>query len=114
MTGRCRGRAREIIARQGRMALIVLLFGSTLLSALGTAVLPFSARAQSEGDWVDPAADAQMTDISADVDQTIADVWDESADDGWVDTAPVETAPVDAAPMDAAPTYDATVEKSSG
>ncbi len=84
------------------MALAVLLTGSTLLSAVGTAVLPFSARAQSEGEWVDPLADSQMTDISANVDQTIADVWNGDADDGWV-----EAAPVDAAPVDAAPTYDA-------
>ena len=43
-----------------------------------------------------------MTDISANVDQAIADVWNGDADDGWV-----EAAPLDAAPVDAAPTYDA-------
>ena len=88
MTGRCRGRARNIWARPGRVALAVLLTGSTLLSAVGTAILPFSARAQSEGEWVDPLADSQMTDISANVDQTIADVWNGDADDGWVEAAP--------------------------
>jgi hypothetical protein len=102
MTGRCRGRARKIWARRASVALAALLTGSTLLSAVGTTVLPFSARAQSEGEWADPLADAQMTDISASVDETIADVWDDSTDDGWV-----ETAPVDAAPVEAAPTYDA-------
>jgi lipoprotein-anchoring transpeptidase ErfK/SrfK len=79
-----------------------LLTGSTLLSAIGTVVVPFSAHAQSEGDWVDPLADSQMTDISANVDQTIADVWNEDSGDVWV-----EPAPVDAAPADAAPMYDA-------
>ena len=102
MTGRWRGRARNIWARRGPVALAVLLMGSTLLSAVGTAVLPFPARAQSEEEWVDPLADAQMTDISANVDETIADVWNGSSDDGWV-----EPAPVDAAPVEAAPTYDA-------
>src|ERR671917_1164108 len=102
MTGRCRGRARKIWARRGLVALAVLLTGSTLLSAVGTAVLPFSALAQSEGEWVDPVADAQMTDISANVDQAIADVWNGNTDDGWV-----EAAPVDAAPVQAAPAYDA-------
>jgi hypothetical protein len=102
MTGRSRGRARKIWARRGPVALAVLLVASILLTAVGTAVLPFSARAQSEGDWVDPTTDAQMTDISANVDETIADVWDGSADDSWV-----EAAPVDAAPVELAPTYDA-------
>src|SRR5687767_14381779 len=102
MTGRWRGRARKIWARRGSVALAALLTGSTLLSAVGTAILPFSARAQSEEEWVDPLADAQMTDISATVDETIADVWDDSTDDGWVETAPVDTAPVEAVP-----TYDA-------
>ena len=64
------------------MALAVLLTGSTLLSTVATVVLPFPARAQSEGEWVDPIADAQMTDISANVDETIADVWNGSSDDG--------------------------------
>ena len=74
MTGRWRGRARNIWVRRGPVALAVLLTGSTLLSAVGTAVLPFPARAQSEEEWVDPLTDAQMTDISADVDETITDV----------------------------------------
>jgi hypothetical protein len=43
-----------------------------------------------------------MTDISANVDQSIADVWNGATDDGGV-----EAAPVDAAPVEAAPTYDA-------
>ncbi len=102
MSGRCRGRARKIWTGRRRVALAVLLTGSTLLSGIGTATLPFSAQAQSEGDWVDPLADSQMTDISANVDQTIADVWNgESGDEG------VEPAPVDAAPVEAAPVYDA-------
>ena len=102
MSGRCRGRARNIWAGRRQVALAVLLTGSTLLSAVGTVALPYSARAQSEGDWVDPLADAQMTDISANVDQTIADVWNGDSGDDWV-----EPAPVVAAPVDAAPTYDA-------
>src|SRR5215208_2859555 len=107
MFGQCRGRARKSWARPGPVALAVLLIVSILLSAVSTAVQPFSARAQSEGNWVDPLADAQMTDISANVDETIADVWNASADDGWVEAAPVDAAPVDAAPIAAAPTYDA-------
>ena len=102
MSGRCRGRARNIWAGRGRVALAVLLTGSTVLSAIGTVALPFSAHAQSEGDWIDPLADSQMTDISANVDQTIADVWNGESGDEWV-----EPAPVDAAPVEAAPTYDA-------
>src|SRR5918993_916912 len=97
MTGRCRGRAQKIWALQRPVALVVLLTGSTLLSAVGTAVLPFSARAQSEGEWVDPLADSQMTDISANVDQAIADVWNGDSGEDWVENAPVE----------AVPTYDA-------
>src|SRR5918994_3668176 len=97
MTGRCRGRAQKVWALQRPVALVVLLTGSTLLSAVGTAILPFSARAQSEGEWVDPLADSQMTDISANVDQAIADVWNGDSGEGWVETAPVE----------AVPTYDA-------
>src|SRR5688572_25607262 len=93
MTGRCRGRARKLWVWRGRVTLAVLLTGSTLLSAVGTAALPFSARAQSEGEWVDPGADSQMTDISANVDQAIADVWNGDSGDGWVETAPVEAAP---------------------
>ena len=58
--------------------------------------------AQSEGEWVDPDADSQMTDISANVDQTIADVWKVNPETSWVEPAPVE-----AAPVEAAPTYDA-------
>src|SRR3954465_375582 len=110
MTGRCRGRARKSWARRGPLAMAVLVVGLILLTAAGTAVLPYSARAQSDGDWVDPSADAQMTDISANVDQTIADVWNGSADDGSNDGSDddsVETAPVDTAPDQAAPTYDA-------
>ena len=99
MTGRSRGRARKIWARRGPMALAVLLMASFLLTAVGTAVLPFSARAQSEGDWVDPTADAQMTDISANVDETIADVWNGSANDGFVETAPMDPPPVESSPM---------------
>src|SRR3954470_14280669 len=106
MTGRCRGRARKSWARRGPLALAVLVVASILLTAAGTAFLPYSARAQSDGNWVDPSADAQMTDISANVDQTIADVWNGSADDGS-DDGSVETAPVDTAPVEAAPTYDA-------
>src|ERR687890_1427776 len=102
MIGRCRGRARKIRAGRGIVALAVLLTGSTLLSAVGTVALPYSAHAQSEGDWVDPLADPQMTDISATVDQTIADIWNGDSGDNWV-----EPAPVVAAPVDAAPTYDA-------
>jgi lipoprotein-anchoring transpeptidase ErfK/SrfK len=102
MSGRCRGRARKNWTRRGPVALAVLLTGSTLLSAIGTVVVPFSAHAQSEGDWVDPLADSQMTDISSNIDQTIADVWNEDSGDVWV-----EPAPVDAAPADAAPMYDA-------
>jgi hypothetical protein len=102
MIGRYRRSARKSWAGRGRIALAVLLMGSTLLSAVVTTTLPFSALAQSEGDWVDPLADAQMTDISANVDQTIADVWSGDSGDGWVEPAPIDTAPVDAVP-----TYDA-------
>ena len=93
MSGRCRGRARNIWV--GRAALALFLTGSTLLSAIGTVALPFSAHAQSEGDWVDPLADPQMTDISANVDQTIADVWTDDAGDDWVEPEPVVAAPVE-------------------
>ena len=102
MSGRCRVRARKIWAGRGPVALAVLLTGSALLSAASTAVLPLPAWAQSEGEWIDPLADAQMTDISANVDQTVADVWNGSPDDSWV-----EPAPIDAAPVEAVPTYDA-------
>jgi hypothetical protein len=102
MIGWGRGRARNIWTRRGRVALALMLTGSTLLSAVGTASVPFPVRAQSEEEWVDPGADAQMTDISANVDQSIADVWNGATDDGWV-----EAAPVDAAPVEAVPTYDA-------
>ena len=44
MNGRCREGARNIWGRPGRVALALLLTGSTLLSAVGTAILPFSAR----------------------------------------------------------------------
>src|SRR5919107_1690889 len=94
MTGRCRGRVQKIWARPEAVALAGPLVGSTLLSAVGTAVLPFSARAQSEGEWVDPLADAQMTDISANVDQAIADVWNGDSGESWVETAPVDAAPM--------------------
>jgi hypothetical protein len=97
MSGRCRGRAPNIWAGRGQVALAVLLTGSTLLSAIGTVALPFSAHAQSEGDWVDPLADSQITDISANVDQTIDDVWSGDSGDEWAEPAPVA----------AAPTYDA-------
>ena len=63
---------------------------------------PAVLSARKVREWVDPLADSQMTDISANVDQAIADVWNGDADDGWV-----EAAPLDAAPVDAAPTYDA-------
>jgi hypothetical protein len=102
MSGRCRGRARNIWAGRKQVALAVLLTGSTLLGSVGVVALPLSTRAQSEGDWVDPLADPQMTDISANVDQTIADVWTDDSEDDWV-----EPAPVDAAPVDTGPTYDA-------
>src|SRR5215203_3064604 len=102
MFGQCRGRARKSWARRGPVALAVLLIVSILLSAVSTAVQPFSARAQSEGNWVDPLADAQMTDISANVDETIADVWNGSANDGFVETAPMDPAPVESSPMYAA------------
>jgi hypothetical protein len=97
MSGRCQGRARKIWASRGLVALTILLTGSSLLGAVGTVAMPYAARAQSEGDWVDPAADAQLTDISASVDQTIADVWTDDSGDGWIEPAPV----------DAAPAYDA-------
>jgi hypothetical protein len=102
MIGQCRGRARKSWARRGPVALAVLLIVSILLSAVSTAVQPFSARAQSEGNWVDPLADTQMTDISANVDETIADVWNGSADDGFS-----ETAPMNPPPAESSPTYDA-------
>ena len=102
MSWRCRGGARKFWAGRGRVAMAVLLTASTWFSAIGTVALPFSARAQSEGDWVDPLADSQMTDISANVDQTIADVWNDDSGNDWV-----EPAPVDAAPVEVAPTYDA-------
>jgi hypothetical protein len=75
---------------------------STLLGAVGTAVLPQPVAAQSEGEWVDPAASSQMTDIGNVVDEAISDVWEGDAGDDWVEPAPVE-----AAPIEAAPTYDA-------
>src|SRR5215216_5940103 len=114
MSRRCRGRAWKIGAGRGQVALAILLTltGSTLLSAVGTMALPYAARAQSEGDWVDPLADSQVTDISANVDQTIADVWTDGSGDDWV-----EPASVDAAPVDAAPTYDAngnTIDPATG
>lgn len=93
MIGGCRGRARRIRTRRGGVALAVLLAGSTLVSAVGTVALPFSARAQSEGEWVDPLADSQMTDISGNVDQAIADVWNGDSGETWVEAAPVDTVP---------------------
>jgi hypothetical protein len=102
MFGHCRGRARKSWAWRRPVALAVLLIVLILLSAISTAVQPFSARAQSEGNWVDPLADTQMTDISANVDETIADVWNGSADDGFS-----ETAPMNPPPAESSPTYDA-------
>src|SRR5688500_20293884 len=98
MIGGCRGRAGRIRARKGRVALAVLLAGSTLVSAVGTAILPFSARAQSEGEWVDPLAGSQMTDSSGNDDQAVSDVGNGEADAGWVDGGPLGAAPVGAGP----------------
>ena len=93
MIGWCRRRAGRTRTRRGGVALAVLLAGSTLVSAVGTAALPFSARAQNEGEWVDPLADSQMTDISGNVDQAIADIWNGDSSESWVEAAPVDTAP---------------------
>ncbi len=93
MIGLCQGGARRIRRRRGQVAPTVLLACSVMLSAVGTAVLPQPARAQSEGEWVDPASSSEMTDISAGVDEAIADVWESDTGDGWVDPAPVEVAP---------------------
>ena len=92
MIGRGRGSMRA------QAALALLLTGSTLLSAVGTAVMPGAAGAQEQidGAWVDPAA-SEWTDIGEGVDQAIEDVWSGDSGEAWVEPAPVE----------AAPTYDA-------
>jgi lipoprotein-anchoring transpeptidase ErfK/SrfK len=76
-------------------ALAWLLTGSTLLSAIGTAMLPRAARAQEQidGVWVDPAASGEWTDVGESVDQAIADVWTEESGEAWVEAAPVEAVP---------------------
>ncbi|MGH2616218.1 MAG: hypothetical protein ACRDJC_13320, partial [Thermomicrobiales bacterium] len=102
MTGRCRGGARwNRMPRHAALALLVS--GSTLLSAAGMAAFPPAAAAQeqvipSEGEWVDPAASGEWTDIGESVDQAITDVWDDGAGEAWVEPAPVAAA---------APMYDA-------
>ncbi len=95
MTGRGRGGTRR------RAALALLLTGSTLLSAVGTALTPGAAGAQEQidGAWVDPAASGEWSDVGEGVDQAIEDVWADESGEAWVEPAPVEAA--------AAPTYDA-------
>ncbi|HLL49635.1 MAG TPA: L,D-transpeptidase [Thermomicrobiales bacterium] len=75
---------------------------STLLGVVGTVALPQPVGAQGEGEWVDPGANSQMTDIGDVVDQSIADVWEGTSGDSWVEPAPVE-----AAPIETTHTYDA-------
>ena len=93
MTGGNRWGARSVRPGKGRLALAVLLMCSTLLSAAGSVLQPRAASAQSAEEWVDPAANGQMTDIGDVVDQTIADVWEGDSGDGWVEAAPVAAAP---------------------
>ena len=87
-----------------RSVLFGVLIGSMLASAAGGAVVPQPARAQeqidvSEGEWNDPAANTEWTDIGESVDQTIAGVWTDESGGEWVDPA--------AAPVETTPTYDA-------
>ena len=105
MMGRCRGGARARRTRGGRLALALLVTGAVLMGSLGAALSPLPARAQDEtittdGDWVDPNADSQWTDISDSVDQTIAAVWEDDGNGDWVDPAAAE------APAEPVPTYD--------
>src|SRR3712207_1774171 len=88
--------------RQRQIALAVMLAGAMLLGAIGNVVVPGSAIAQSEGDWIDPAASSQMTDIGDVVDPAIAGVWEGDSGDDWLEPAPVQTAPVVSSPS-----YDA-------
>ena len=102
MAGGGRGRARRVRPGKGQVALAVIVSVLTLLGAVGTVALPRPVAAQSEGEWVDPEASSQMTDIGDVVDQAITDVWEGESGDSWVEPAPVE-----AAPIETTPTYDA-------
>ncbi len=97
MKGRGRVRERGQLGSR-RAALVSLLAGSVVLSAMTAVMAPTPARAQeqiesAEGEWVDPAANQQWTDVGDAVDQAIADVW--------------ESEGAQAAPVVNAPTYDA-------
>ena len=75
---------------------------STLLAMVAGALAPGAAHAQEQidsatGEWVDPAATTEWTEIDGIVDQAITDVWEEGSDGQWVVVAPDQTAP---------PTYD--------
>ncbi len=98
-----RGRGGTRVRRmQCQSVLAWLVSASTLLALVGGAIAPPSAHAQeqidtSNGEWVDPAATTELSDISGVVDQAISDVWVEGSDGQWVAAAPEQAA---------VPTYD--------
>lgn len=92
-------------AGRGQLAIVTLMVAvSTILASLGGVVTPRAALAQdqiaTEGEWVDPNANPQFSEISENVDQSIADVWNgatETQDPAFA----AEQAP------EQVPTYDA-------
>jgi lipoprotein-anchoring transpeptidase ErfK/SrfK len=105
MTGRGRGGMRGRRAPGQRAAAFWLIIGAITISSVAGVSSPLNVRAQeqiepAEGQWEDPAANTQWTEISDTVDQTIEGVWtdDAGATEEWVEPAPAETA---------APSYDA-------
>lgn len=92
-------------AGRGRLAILTLIVAvSTILASLGGGVAPRAALAQdqiaTDGEWVDPNANPQFSEISDNVDQSIADVWN-GATDGQDASAAPEQAP------EQVPSYDA-------
>ena len=87
-----------------RAALLGMLVVAMLTGSAGGAMTPVPARAQeqidlAEGEWIDPAANTEWTDIGDSVDQAIEEVWTDESGGAWVDPA--------AAPIETVPSYDA-------
>lgn len=98
MFGRGRGGTRSGLASGRHAALLWVLAGTTILASFVSGLAPRAAVAQEqiapvEGEWVDPAASTEWTDVSGAVDQAIDDVWTGENSGEWVDPAPVQPAP---------------------